>query len=38
MLAVISVAREQLEKDSTFMTNKFFEILDNNSKKFLSVV
>ena len=38
MLAVISVGREEIEKEVLFMTHKFFELVDSNPKKFLLVV
>ncbi len=38
VLAVLAVAREELEKDNLFMVQKFFELVDCNPKKFLGIL
>ena len=35
---MLGVAREEIEKDSLFVVQKFFEIIDANLKKFLLIV
>ena len=38
LYAVLSIAREEIDKDIIFMTQKFFEVIDANPKKFLGVI
>lgn len=38
LVAVISVGKEETEREILFMTHKFFELIDANPKKFLGIV
>ena len=38
LFALISVGKEETEREVLFMTHKFFELIDANPKKFLGVV